>query len=90
MTMHDDPAAQEAFDRIAQETMGGVSDWTSNGSVDYARADRDLRLIALLAGVEYTTNDAYKRMCEDCGWPLPLNDPSNPEDHAEWCEQKEN
>lgn len=75
------------MDLIAKETMGGVSEWTSNSGEDYARADAALRLIAVRAGVNYQTDDAYKRACEDCGWPLPLNTPDNPSLHAEWCSE---
>ena len=81
--------AQEAFDRVAAMAMGGVSEWTTDSRKDYAAMDRDLRLVAAQAGLAYETDDAYKVGCEECGYPLPLNEPDDPSMHAEWCERSE-
>lgn len=81
--------AQDVLDRIAREAFGGVSEHSTDFGTDFERLDADLRLVAKLAGLHYETDDAYKKMCDECGWPLPLNEDDDPSDHAEWCDQYE-
>lgn len=78
--------AQAAMFTIAKWTMAGVSEMSGGGD-DYVTADAALRLIAHRAGVKYETDDAYKQPCEECAWPLPLNETDDPSMHADWCAQ---